>query len=136
MSQGQRWLLAPMRQWRSRRLLAAHGPTLSDMEAWCLVALAHDPADLPYVRALVTRQRMRSSAVLPPGVLLDVWAQLDTAEQRRRRTWLEKHRRTPLHRLGVPEELIELAGLRIIEWSLPPGCSASSLVVQHRSGPY
>lgn len=125
-----RWALAPGRQWRTRRLLVAHGPSLSYEVAWCLVALADDPANLPYVR-----RRIHPALGVLPGVVVDVWTQIGLAEQERRRAWLIRHRRTPLHLLGVPEELIELAGLRVTEWSLPPDVSSISLVVQQRPRP-
>jgi len=125
-----RWLLAPRRQWRTGRLRAAHGPTLPYEVAWCLVALADDVDNLPYVR-----RRTRPMPNVPPGVMVDVWAQLDPAEQQRRRDWLTRHSRTPLHLLGVPEELIELAGLHVTEWALPPDVPSISLVVQQRSWP-
>ncbi|MCW1100083.1 hypothetical protein OJ963_40550 [Streptomyces sp. RS2] len=125
-----RWLLAPRRQWRTRRLRAAHGPALSYETAWCLVALADDVGNLPYVR-----RRTRPVPSVPPGVMVDVWAQLGPPEQQRRRDWLTLHHRTPLHLLGVPEELIELAGLHVTEWALPPGMPSVSLVVQQRPRP-
>ncbi|MFG3101100.1 hypothetical protein ACGFZL_11355 [Streptomyces sp. NPDC048182] len=125
-----RWLLAPRWQWRTRRLRATHGLPLPYEVAWCLVALADDVDNLPYVR-----QRTRSLPSEPPGVVIDVWAQLDPTEQQRRRAWLTRHRRTPLHLLGVPEELIELAGLHITEWALPPDVPSISLVVQRRTSP-
>ncbi|WP_134655876.1 hypothetical protein [Streptomyces sp. H23] len=125
-----RWLLAPRRQWRTHRLRATHGPTLSYETAWCLVALADDVGNLPYVR-----RRTRPVPSAPPGVMVDVWAQLNPAEQQRRRAWLTRHSRTPLHQLGVPEELIELAGLRVTEWALPPDAPSISLVVQQRPRP-
>ncbi|MYU10535.1 hypothetical protein GTZ78_07495 [Streptomyces sp. SID8361] len=125
-----RWLLAPRWQWRTRQLRASHGPTLSYEVAWCLVALADDVDNLPYVR-----RHNRPVPSVPPGVMVDVWAQLDPAEQQRRRAWLTRHSRTPLHLLGVPEELIELAGLHVTEWALPPDVPSISLVVQQRSRP-
>ncbi|NEB75311.1 hypothetical protein G3I40_08710 [Streptomyces sp. SID14478] len=99
-------------------------------DAWCLIALADDVANLPYVR-----RRTRPVPGVPPGVMVDVWVQLDAAEQRRRQAFLARHNRTPLHLLGVPEELIELAGLRITEWALPPNVPSMSLVVQQRPEP-
>jgi hypothetical protein len=125
-----RWLLAPRWQWRTHRLQAAHGPTLSYEVAWCLVALAANVANLPYVR-----RRSRPVPGVPPGVMVDVWAQLDPAERQRRRAWLTRHGRTPLHLLGVPEEVIELAGLHVAEWALPPDVSAISVVSQQRPRP-
>lgn len=125
-----RWLLAPRWQWRTRRLRAVHGSSLSYESAWCLVALADDVANLPYAR-----RRTHPVPSVAPGVMVDVWARLDPAEQQRRRAWLTRHGRTPLHLLGVPEELIELAGLHITEWALPPDVPSISLVVQQRSWP-
>ncbi|MFJ7237913.1 hypothetical protein ACIQWB_12315 [Streptomyces olivaceus] len=125
-----RWLLAPRWQWRIRRLQAAHGPTLSYEVAWCLVALAADVDNIRYVRG-----RTFPVPGTPPGVMVDVWAQLAPREQQRRHAWLIRHRRTPLHLLGVPEELIELAGLHVTEWALPPDEPSISLVVQQRSRP-
>ncbi|MFJ2135210.1 hypothetical protein ACIOMQ_30955 [Streptomyces sp. NPDC087845] len=94
------------------------------------VALAHDMANLPCVR-----RRARPVPSVPPGVMVDVWAQLDPTEQQRRRAWLTRHSRTPLHLRGVPEEVIELAGLHVTEWALPPDVPSISLVVQQRSWP-
>ncbi|WP_128819302.1 hypothetical protein [Streptomyces sp. S063] len=125
-----RWLLAPRWRWRARRLRADHGPALSHEAAWCLVALADDPANLPYAR-----RRALPVPGVPPGVMVDVWAHLSTAEQQRRRAWLARHGRTPLHRLGIPEEVIELAGLHVVEWALPPDVPSISLVVQQRPLP-
>ncbi|MER6723105.1 hypothetical protein [Streptomyces halstedii] len=87
-------------------------------------------ANLPYVR-----RRTRPVPSVAPGVMVDVWAQLDLAERQRRRAWLARHSRTPLHLLGVPEELIELTGLHVTEWALPPDVPSISLVVQQRSRP-
>ncbi|WP_326811187.1 hypothetical protein OIE62_20645 [Streptomyces scopuliridis] len=123
-----------MQQRRSRRLMAAHGPSLSYTEAWCLVALARDPAELPFVHSLTTRMRMQLQGP-SPGVSLDVWAHLETVEQHRRIAWLNRYGATPLSLLGLSEELIELAGLHIIEWALPPGIVSNSIVVQRRPGP-
>ncbi|MGA4846666.1 hypothetical protein ACOBQB_10510 [Streptomyces sp. G5(2025)] len=90
------------------------------------MALADDVANLPYVRR-------RTTPV--PGVMVDVWAQLDPAEQQRRLAFLTRHNRTPLHLLGTPEEVIELAGLHVTEWALPPDVPSLSLVAQQRPGP-
>jgi hypothetical protein len=64
--------------------------------------------------------------------MVDVWVQMSHPEKERRLKWLKRYSETPLHRLGITEELIELAGLSVVEWSLPPGCSATSIVVQQR----
>lgn len=124
-----RWLLAPISQWRAHRLVAHHGPSLSYRTAWCLVLLAQDPASLPYVRRLWLQHGREDLHV---GVMIDVWVQITEVERKRRLSWLQRHSETPLHRLGITEELIELAGLSVIEWSLPPNCPATSIVVQRR----
>lgn len=124
-----RWLLAPRWQWRAMRLRKSHGPSLSPMAAWCLVSLARDPSNAPLVWILVVRQGANRGT---PGVGLDCWAALEEEEKARRCAWLEKYRATPLSRLGVPEELIEISGLQVVEWRLPPGVEAASLVYQQR----
>lgn len=124
-----RWLLAPISQWRSHRLVMHHGPSLNYETAWSLVLLAQDPASLPYVRRSWLQSERERSHV---GVMVDVWVQITEAERRRRLKWLQRHSETPLYRLGITEELIELAGLSVTEWSLPPNCPAASIVVQQR----
>lgn len=64
--------------------------------------------------------------------MVDVWVQMNETERQRRINWLQRYSETPLHRLGITEELIELAGLSVTEWSLPPNCPATSIVVQQR----
>ncbi|MGJ7415395.1 hypothetical protein AB9128_05980 [Streptomyces cinereoruber] len=123
-------MLAPRWQWSARKLQRAHGGSLSSTTAWCLVALAHDPTNVPFVRTLLARRAKGSPRA--PGVALDCWAALRYEEQVRRRVWLARYGATPLHRLGVPEELIELSGLHVVEWRLPPDVDAASLVVQRR----
>lgn len=125
-----RWILAPMRQWRTYRLMAAHGASLNYSTAWCLVALACDPAELPYVRNLSTRTRLLALKPEPVGVFVDVWEQIDPVERLRRLRWLARHSATPLYRLGITCELVELAGLCVVEWALPPGSTANSIVSQ------
>lgn len=124
-----RWLLAPVSQWRAYRLVSDHGPSMSYQMAWSLVVLARDPASLPYVRRQAFNKEETDGRV---GVILDVWIQLSRLEKNRRLRWLKRHSETPLYRLGITEELIELAGLSVMEWSLPPGCQATSIVVQQR----
>ncbi|KOX30824.1 MULTISPECIES: hypothetical protein [unclassified Streptomyces] len=125
-----RWVLAPRWQWNARKLQRAHGALLSSTTAWCLVALAQDPTNVPFVQNLLARRAKESHH--PPGVALDCWTALRHEEQVRRRVWLARYGATPLHRLGVPEELIELSGLHVVEWRLPPDVEAASLVVQRR----
>ena len=124
-----RWLLAPISQWRAHRLVTHHGPSLSYNTAWCLVLLAQDPASLPYVRRLLLQDGSKDRQT---GVMIDVWTQANSTEKERRLKWLKRYSETPLHKLGITEELIELAGLYVIEWSLPPGCPAISIVVQQQ----
>lgn len=109
--------------------MAHHGTSLSYKTAWCLVLLARDPASLAYVRRLSSPEEGVSG---PVGVVVDVWIDLNEFERVRRLKWLKRHSETPLHKLGIVEELIELAGLFVVEWSLPPGCPATSIVVQQR----
>lgn len=123
-----RWILSPVRQWRTYRLMAAHGASLTYTTAWCLVVLACDPAELPYVRNLSARDRLLAWNPVPAGVLVDIWEQLSPAERYRRLRWLAHHSATPLYRLGITCELVELAGLYVIEWALPPGSTANSMV--------
>lgn len=124
-----RWMLAPRWQWRAVRLRKAHGPSLSPMVAWCLVSLAQDPGNAPFVWSLVVRQGASRDA---PGVSLDCWAALELKEKARRSAWLGRYGATPLFRLGIPEELIEISGLHVVEWRLPPGVDAASLIYQQR----
>lgn len=124
-----RWFLAPISQWRAHRLVAHHGASLNYATAWCLVLLARDPASLPYVRRLSRQDRNEPRRA---GVLVDVWVQLSRSEQSRRVKWLKRHSETPLHKLGITEEVIELGELLVVEWSLPPGFQAASIVVQQR----
>lgn len=130
-AQQTRWLLAPLWQWRARRLVAAHGASMSESTAWCLVALARDPVEyMPLVRHVVLQRSLGAS--IAPGAVLDSWRDLESCEQARRIAWLDRYGATPLHRLGVPEEVIELAGLHVVEWRLPPGRDAASIVAQKR----
>jgi hypothetical protein len=97
--------------------------------AWWLIALARDPLSLTLVRSVTAPG---AGAAMTPGVVLDDWSALSSEEQARRHAWLDRHGATPLRRLGVPEEVIELAGLRVTEWELPPGVDAASVVAQSR----
>lgn len=124
-----RWLLAPRWQWCAMRLRKAHGSSLSPTAAWCLVSLARDPGNAPFVWSLVVRQGANRGT---PGVSLDCWAVLEGKEEARRCAWLEKYGETPLSRLGISEELIEISGLHVVEWGLPQGVDAASLVYQQR----
>lgn len=103
---------------------------MSHTTAWCLVALARDPGYIPFVRHIVAQRPPGESVA--PGVVLDSWQGLEPREQARRIAWLDRHKATPLHRLGVPEEVIELAGLHVVEWRLPPGRDVASIVAQNR----
>ncbi|WP_327157679.1 hypothetical protein [Streptomyces tubercidicus] len=125
-----RWLLAPIHQWRTYRLMAAHGSSMGYSTAWSLVALARHPDELPYVQNAAVRSAVQSAPAA--GVRVDAWDRLDPEERARRISWLNRYRATPLQRLGVPEEIIEIAGLQVVEWGLPPERDAASIVVQNR----
>lgn len=129
-SRASRLILSPIRQWRASRLMAAHGKSLSYSTAWCLVTLARDPGELPYVRNYIGQVRLSADRPDPVGVFTDVWEQVDAAERVRRMQWLDRYAATPLYRLGVTVELMELAGMYVVEWALPPDVEARSIIDQ------
>lgn len=96
--------------------MAAHG-SIPYATAWCLVALARSPSELPYVHNVAAR--MKALGMPAPGVTLDSWAALGVVEQRRRLTWIERHGATPLASMGVTREAVERAELHVVEWELP-----------------
>ncbi|MZD09757.1 hypothetical protein GTW43_32445 [Streptomyces sp. SID5785] len=78
------------------------------------------------------RKKISSGREQYGQVFVDVWANLNQTERDRRIKWLKRHTETPLYKLGITEELIELAGLIVTEWALPPECEAASIVAQRR----
>ena len=107
-----RWLLAPLRQLRTRRLMAQHGPTLSYETAWALIALHSEPDEADFVRAWA-----RHNTDAPPGVHYDRWQELTEAERQRRQRWLRHHGHSPIQLLRLDPELIKSAGIRVLDWS-------------------
>ncbi len=111
-----RWLLAPLRQLRTLRLMAHHGRSLTYDTAWALVSLHIAPNDTAFVRAWI---RENPSGV--PGTRYDHWHELEPAEQRRRLRWLRRHgSRSPIQLLGLSPSLIQSAGLHVLDWGRPP----------------
>ncbi|MBZ4016269.1 hypothetical protein [Streptomyces purpurogeneiscleroticus] len=110
-----RWLLAPLRQLRTHRLMRQHGPSLPYSTAWALIALHIAPAEHSLVRAWAAENLADR-----PGVCHDRWDELSETEQRRRRVWLHRHGHSPVQLLQLDPGLIESAGIRVTDWQLPP----------------
>lgn len=110
-----RWLLAPLRQLRTRRLMAQHGPALPYDTAWALITLHTAPEETDLVRAWAGEHPHSA-----PGVHHDHWHQLSGTEQRRRRTWLQRHGYSPIQRLSLDQRLIHSTGLHVLDWGHPP----------------
>lgn len=107
-----RWLLAPSRQWRTHRLMKQHGPSLAYPTAWALIALRHAPNEFFFAQ-----QAVREAGVLDaPGVRHDDWSTLSGRERARRDHWLQRRQVSPIQRLGLDEEVIERAGLSVVDW--------------------
>jgi hypothetical protein len=114
--QTKRWLLAPVRQLRTRRLIARHGPTLPYDTAWALIALYSAPDEITLVRAWV-----RENPGTAPGVHYDRWHNLSEAEQQRRLRWLRRHGHSPIQLLHLDAGIIHSTGLHVLDWGHPPG---------------
>lgn len=119
-----RWLLAPLRQWRTRRLMAQHGSTLPYDTAWALITLVSAPDEADLVRAWANESFHDTPGVHydQPGVHYDQWHQLSEAEQIRRRRWLHRHGHSPIRilHLGLDGDLIKSAGIHVLDWAAPP----------------
>ncbi|MFG2351512.1 hypothetical protein [Streptomyces phaeochromogenes] len=113
--QTRRWLLAPLRQLRTKRLIAQHGPTLPYPTAWALIALHSTSAEGHLLRAYTAE-----NPAGPPGIHYDHWHTLSSTEQRRRRKWLHRHRHSPIQLLHLDPDLIKSTGLHILDWGPPP----------------
>lgn len=120
-----RWLLAPLRQLRALRLMKRHGPSLSYDTAWALITLHTAPDETPLIRSWARENPGRA-----PGVHYDRWHDLSKTEQQRRRTWLQRHNRSPIQLLNLEAGLIFSTGLHVLDWGLPPQPSA-----QHSATP-
>ncbi|MFE4089054.1 MULTISPECIES: hypothetical protein [Streptomyces] len=113
--QTRRWLLAPLRQLRTRMLIRRHGPTLPYDTAWALITLHTTPDEAALVRAWT-----RENPGGPPGIHYDHWHELPWAEQQRRHAWLQRHGRSPIQLLELEAGLILSTGLHVLDWSRPP----------------
>lgn len=114
-----RWILAPLRQLRTYRLMRQHGPTLNYGTAWALITLRAAPHEAAIVRIWAHE----NPAGAPPGIHYDNWHDLPPAEHERRFAWLQRHGRSPVQLLDVEAGLIINAGLHVLDWSLPPSPS-------------
>lgn len=110
-----RWLLAPVRQLRTRRLMTRHGPTLAYDTAWALITLHSAPDEITLVRAWA---RERPGAA--PGIHYDHWHTLSQAEQQRRLKWLRRRGHSPIQLLQLDAGLIHSTGLHVLDWGRPP----------------
>ncbi|MFE2471664.1 hypothetical protein [Streptomyces mirabilis] len=110
-----RWLLAPVRQLRTRQLMARHGPTLPYDTAWALIALHSAPAETALVRAWA-----RENPGTAPGVHYDRWNALSEAEQQRRLRWLRRHGHSPVQLMRLDAGIIHSAGIHVLDWGHPP----------------
>jgi hypothetical protein len=110
-----RWLLAPVRQLRTHRLIARHGPTLAYDTAWALITLYSAPAETPLVRAWA-----RENPDAAPGIHYDRWHALSQAEQQRRLRWLRRRgQHSPIQLLQLDVGLIHSTGLHVLDWGRP-----------------
>ncbi|WP_225839579.1 hypothetical protein [Streptomyces sp. NK08204] len=109
-----RWLLTPLRQLRTRQLMARHGPTLPYDTAWALIALHGAPDETALVRAWAHENHGAA-----PGVHYDHWHTLSTPEQHRRLTWLRRHGRSPIRLLQLDAGLMHSTGLHVLGWGRP-----------------
>jgi hypothetical protein len=112
-----RWLLAPLRQWHTVRLMRRHGPSLDYETAWALVTLSRSPDEFAFVRQATHEARPARGA----GLHHDDWSTLTARERARRQRWLKRHESTPIQQLDVDELQLVNAGLRVIDWGPPPG---------------
>ncbi|WP_046497403.1 hypothetical protein [Streptomyces odonnellii] len=103
-----------MRQLRTRRLMAQHGPTLAYHTAWALITLHNAPDETALVRAW-TRENPNTA----PGIHYDHWPTLSQAEQQRRLRWLRRHGRSPIQLLQLDASLIHSTGLHVPDWGCP-----------------
>ncbi|MFG3430370.1 hypothetical protein [Streptomyces californicus] len=110
-----RWLLAPLRQWRTHSLMRRHGPSLDYATAWALVTLSRNPEEFAFVRQATGEADPHGDV----GLHYDYGYTLTTRERDRRRKWLNRHGRTPIQLLNVEEIHIVNAGLRVVDWAPP-----------------
>jgi hypothetical protein len=120
-----RWLLAPLRQLRTLRLMAHHGPTLPYDTAWALTTLHTAPDDTAFLRAW-----SRENPGGAPGIHYDHWHKLEPAERQRRLRWLHRHGHSPVQRLGLEPSLIQSAGIHVLDWGRPSDAGGQQLSAQ------
>ncbi|MDX2546165.1 hypothetical protein ACOT81_27445 [Streptomyces sp. WI04-05B] len=113
--QQRRWLLAPIRQWRTRRLMAQHGPSLTYATAFALITLATSPREVSFVQQSIRE----SDEPVEAGLCFDDWRELTGQERERRDRWLLRHDRSPIQMLGINGGLLKTAGLRVVDWGKP-----------------
>ncbi|SFD58567.1 hypothetical protein [Streptomyces aidingensis] len=112
-----RWLLAPVRQWRTRRLMARHGPALSYPTAWALITLHSCPQEVPLLCQVLREAGVRQGE---GSIVPDDWRLLGARERARRSRWLRRHGCSPVRRLAIDDALIRAVGLTVTDWG-PPG---------------
>jgi hypothetical protein len=114
-TQTRRWLLAPLRQLHTRRLMTQHGPTLPYDTAWAIIAFHNAPDDILFVHAWASE-----NPTGPPGIHCDQWQTLTASEQRRRHAWLHRHHHSPVRLLRLDPDLVKSTGLHILDWGPLP----------------
>jgi hypothetical protein len=112
-----RWLLAPIRQWRTHRLVRRHGLSLDYPTAWALITMATSADEFAYIQQATYEAGPADEA----GVHHDDWNELSLRERTRRTRWLARHGKTPIQQLDVKEGQLKRAGLRVVDWGVPKG---------------
>ncbi|MFJ6899466.1 hypothetical protein [Streptomyces hokutonensis] len=83
--------------------------------AWVLVRLRRNPAEAEYALA---------ESGLPiskdPGLHFDDWSSLPMEEKERRHAWIRKHGQSPFQQLGISEQFLLQAGIKVTDWGSPP----------------
>ncbi|MFF3373515.1 hypothetical protein ACFYXF_11265 [Streptomyces sp. NPDC002680] len=110
-----RWLLAPVRQWRTHHLLRRHGPSLDYPTAWALITLAGSPDEFAYVQQATREAGFTSEG----GLHFDDWNTLSMRERTRRTRWLARHGKTPIQQLNLTVGQLQRSGLRVVDWGVP-----------------
>ncbi|MBR8642146.1 hypothetical protein KEF29_29555 [Streptomyces tuirus] len=110
-----RWLLAPIRQWRTHQLIRRNGPSLDYPTAWALITLATTADEFAYVQ----QASREAGSLADAGLYHDDWDALSLQERSRRTRWLARHGRTPIQQLDITERQLKRAGLRVVDWGVP-----------------
>ncbi|NED11787.1 hypothetical protein G3I33_09815 [Streptomyces sp. SID9124] len=111
-----RWLLAPLRQWHTLRLIRRHGTSLDYATAWALVTLSRSPDEFAFVR----QAAHEADPLGDVGLHHDDGDGLTARERTRRQRWLKRHGSTPIQQLNVDELQMVNAGLRVVDWGPAP----------------